>query len=469
MSYSEAIRANASAMLNALKSSRATDRQRIQDNAFLREALNVEKLEGQRIATIARTIALIIIACLLPFLNWTWSVLYYESILVLFVFIGVLQWRVAKVGRSKMEVLLIMADLALLTFIGTTPNPFLNETVPSAFSYHFNTFQYFFLFLAVSTLAYSWRTVWALGIWTTVIWLGAFTGLVLFGREVPELTEALRTAWPDNPVLVAKLDPNDAQLTSRIEQVVVFLIVTGILALKSWRSNQLLMKQADVAAQRANLSRYFSPNMVDMLASSSHGAGEVRNQDIAVLFTDIVGFTEMAENLPADKVMTALRRYHATIEKAIFDNQGTLDKYLGDGAMATFGTPHTGPDDALNALKAALQITSEMSRSNTEAEAAGDLQFKVSVGVHYGPAILGDIGPQRRLEFAVVGDTVNVASRLEASSRQLSCNIVCSDALAKRINERQDSNRRNSILEGFRRKSALKLRGRKQPISVWYN
>jgi adenylate cyclase len=247
--------------------------------------------------------------------------------------------------------------------------------------------------------------------------------------------------------------------------VVVFAIVATILAVRGWRTNQLLMRQADIAAERANLSRYFPASLVDILASTDHDIGAVRTQDVAVLFTDIVGFTEFAERHSPQEVMELLRRYHALVERSIFQNAGTLDKYLGDGVMATFGTPETKPDDAVNALKAAVQLIHETKSFNDDRRARGLDPVRVSIGVHYGPVILGDIGPARRLEFAVVGDTVNVASRLEASTRYLGCKCVVSEDLMRHARVSNPMAGREE--PGFAVTEPISLRGRKTPIEIW--
>jgi adenylate cyclase len=289
---------------------------------------------------------------------------------------------------------------------------------------------------------------------------------VLFlGQENVALGEAAQSAFAGYPDLVRVLDPNTAQIPLRIQEIIVFVIVTAMLGLRGWRSNQLLLKQAEIAAERANLSRYFSPNMVDLLASDEHDPGAVRSQDIAVLFVDIVGFTEIAERGTPAEVMELLRRYHALIEEAIFENGGTLDKYLGDGVMATFGTPQPGPDDAANALAAAGRIIAGMEQFNRESAARGAPSLKVSAGLHFGPAIIGNIGPSRRLEFAVVGDTVNVASRLEAASRELGCNIVASDALMEQVRSRVEP--ASGALPSFQRRDGVALRGRSGRMDVW--
>ena len=437
-----------------------------QTNQFVLRALEEDKREGQRIATIARTVALAVIALLLPFLNPTIGVLYYEAFMVGFVAIGWAQLRFAKVGRSGTELALIFLDLAMLTFVCVVPSPFVADGIPTAFGYRFNAFIYFFVILAVGTLAYSWRTIFSIGTWVAALWLVALLGVLLFGEQNPALHDAAVKAFSGHPEILETFDPNSAQISLRIQELVVFMIVAGILALKGWRSNQLLMKQAHVAAERANLSRYFSPNIVEVLASHEHDVGAVRTQDVAVVFIDIVGFTEISERSTPQQVMDLLRRYLSLVEGVIFEYGGTLDKYLGDGVMATFGTPDPQPADAINALKAAREIVARMDEFNRESASRGVPGIRVSVGLHYGPVILGDVGPSRRLEFAVVGDTVNVASRLELASREFNCRIVVSNELFERA-RRSELLDDPSLMAGFRPAPSVSLRGRRAPIDVW--
>ncbi len=449
--------------LGALRSSRLEEAQAARDNPFMASALQTEKLEGHRIAIWARTAALLAIALLLPFQISGVAVLYYEASLAVFIAIGWLQLRYARVGQSRAELALIFADLAFMTLVIVVPSPLFQDSVPTAMQYRFANFSYFFVLLAVGTLAYSWRTVLIIGVWITVLWLGALAAVVYLGRYEPGLTVAIDAALAGRPFLRTMMDPNDPQILIRAQEVIVLMIVAAILALKGWRSNLLLMRQAEIAAERANLSRYFPRTLVDELASTRHDVGAVRSQEVAVLFADIVGFTEMAEKLPPDAVIKLLRRYYGILSEVIFAHGGTLDKYLGDGVMATFGTPHAGPSDATNALAASRQILIEMERWNTELRAAGQPDIHVSIGVHFGPAIIGDIGSERRLEFATLGDTVNVASRLEGATRELGCRLVVSDAVATRA----ANGKNKSVLEGFRPVSALSLRGRNAPIDVW--
>ncbi len=447
-----------------MKSQHEEEKRQAELNPFLAKALEKEKMEGHRIAIRARTVAFVLLGVLLPILNPSPYVLYYEVAILLFIVLGWLQLWLASVSYSKAELALIFLDLSLLTFLIVVPNPFLNEEIPSAFVYRFDNFMYFFIFLALGTLAYSWRTIWGIGIWVAALWLIGFLSIAWFGHTIPDLSEATVRAFEGHKAVADEMDPNSIRPINRVQEIFVVLVVAAILTLKGWRSNQLLMQQANIAAERANLSRYFPSNMVDLLASTHHDIGAVRTQNVAVLFADIVGFTKFAEEHSPEQVMDLLRHYHAFIERSIFQNGGTLDKYLGDGVMATFGTPEATPGDAANALKAVMQLIEETEILNKELEAKSIEPIKVSIGVHFGPVILGDIGPARRLEFAVVGDTVNVASRLEASTRELGCRCVVSDEL---IHQARDSESSDTSYMGFSPRTPITLRGRQNAINVW--
>ena len=433
-------------------------------NPHLADALEVEKMEGQRIATSARTIALAVVAMLLLFVNPRIEVLYYEACLVLFVLIGIAQLRAARVGQSGRELALIFADILLLTLLLTVPNPWATDHWPTAFQFRFEGFVYFFIFLAGGTLAYSWRTVHTIGVWVALVWLAGVAGVLLLGTTYPELSVRVREALAGHDRIFEALDPNSVNFTSRIQEVTVFVIVAFILALKSRRTSHLLIRQADLAAERANLSRYFPPSMVDELAHRNQPMGGVRSQQVAVLFADIVGFTRFAEGRTPDEVIAMLRDYHAALADVVFSHGGTLDKYMGDGLMASFGTPSTSPADAANAVATAFAMQERIARLNIERISRGLEPIRLSVGVHFGPVILGDIGNDRRMEFAMLGDTVNVASRLEAASRTLCCGIVISQSTIDAVS---DAAVRERCRRDMRFHHGLALKGRNEGIDVW--
>ena len=175
------------------------------------------------------------------------------------------------------------------------------------------------------------------------------------------------------------------------------------------------------AAERArnNLSRYFSPNIVEMLAEQDEPLGAVRRQTVAVLFVDIVGFTRMAERMTPEAVVTMLRQFHERMTAQIFACGGTVEKYIGDAIFAVFGLPESGPGDAANALQMRRADDRGAGRLEHRAHAAGDPPLAIGIGLNYGPAVIGDVGSAQSLSFTVIGDTVNTASRLQGLTRTL--------------------------------------------------
>ena len=445
-------------------STRLAEERLARRNPHLARALEIEKTEGQRIATWSRAAAMAVVAVLLIYVNPRWEMIYYQALLLLFVIIGILQLRAARVGQSYLELALIFADLILLTLTLTVPNPLAADPWPTAIQFRFDGFQYFFIFLAAATLAYSWRTVQGIGVWAGIVWLVGVGGVHVFGTAYPELSARVGEALAGYPRVFEVLDPNSIQFTNRVQEVTVFIIVAVILGVKSRRASQLLMRQADLAAERANLSRYLPPSMVDELAHRNEPMGGVRSQEVAVLFADIVGFTRYAESHTPDDVIALLRDFHAALEEVVFSHGGTLDKYMGDGLMASFGTPNASPHDAANAIATAFAMQESIGRLNAERAGKGLEPIRLSVGVHYGPVIMGDIGNARRMEFAMLGDTVNVASRLEAATRSLDCGIIASQPAVEAVGD-------ISAREGFRRKmrfhQGLILRGRSEGADVW--
>ena len=230
------------------------------------------------------------------------------------------------------------------------------------------------------------------------------------------------------------------------------------------RSHDLLMSQAAAERERTNLARYFSPNVVEELSHNDEPLKNVRSQDVAVLFVDIVGFTTFAAHRTPEEVIETLREFHGLMEEQVFDHEGTLDKYLGDGLMATFGTPVAGGSDATNALGCVRAMNAAVEDWNTARRQQNLPEIRASFGLHYGAVVLGDIGANR-LEFAVIGNTVNVASRLEALTRQHDAVLVVSDALV--AHARAENQTGENVLQGLQPLAVQEIRGIPEPLSVW--
>ena len=218
---------------------------------------------------------------------------------------------------------------------------------------------------------------------------------------------------------------------------------------------------------RINLGRYVPPSMADMLAESDEPMGPPREQPIAVMFADIVGFTQLSADLPAGELFDLLRGFQSRLAEIVFAHDGTLDKFIGDGAMVTFGTPDAGPHDAGNALACAVAIVDAVDRLNQARTRNGAPPISIAIGLHYGPALLGNVGDERRLEFAVIGDTVNVAARLEENARFLEAHIVASEAICAAVEREAASGRdRHVLLQRFEKRPDQVFRGRRQPVPI---
>jgi adenylate cyclase len=222
------------------------------------------------------------------------------------------------------------------------------------------------------------------------------------------------------------------------------------------------------AAERArnNLSRYFSPNLVDMLADRDEPLGAVRRQTVAVLFADIVGFTSMAEQMMPEAVVRMLREYHERMTAQIFACGGTIDKYIGDEIFAVFGVPVASSEDAAHALECGDRMLSALDCWNQEREAAGEPQLAIGIGLNYGPAVLGDVGSEHSFSFTVIGDTVNTASRLQRLTRSLETPLVVGDALVGTVKSGA-SETAAALASQLHDRGEQALRGRAVSVRIW--
>ncbi|EWY42326.1 hypothetical protein N825_19080 [Skermanella stibiiresistens SB22] len=215
--------------------------------------------------------------------------------------------------------------------------------------------------------------------------------------------------------------------------------------------------------QRRNLSRYFSPMIAQRLMNTNLPGMEDRAQPVTILFMDLVGFTGISERLAPHEAMDLLRGFYRLVETAVFDQGGVVDKFLGDGAMALFGMGEPSPRDPADALAAARHLADAMAAWGVELAAAGLPVLRVAMGLHLGPVLIGDTGGARQFTFTVTGDAVNVASRLQAITRDLGVMIAASDAVV----EAARSAGGQDLVDGFVELPLQRLRGRERPIGVW--
>jgi adenylate cyclase len=208
---------------------------------------------------------------------------------------------------------------------------------------------------------------------------------------------------------------------------------------------------------KAAFARYVSHQVVDSILKSKE---EVRlsgdRRRITVLFCDIRGFSTFSEKMAPEDVVRLLNEYFERMVEIVFRNNGTLDKFIGDGLMVIFGAPEDDPLQEEHAIRTAIEMQQGLHEMTKTWEAQG-IVIRIGVGINSGPAVVGNIGSSRRMDYTAIGDTVNLASRLESATKELGVGILISEntyvALRKGHN--------------FREMGSVQVRGRSEPVLTY--
>ncbi|MFV3130032.1 adenylate/guanylate cyclase domain-containing protein [Niveispirillum sp. KHB5.9] len=325
-------------------------------------------------------------------------------------------------------------------------------------------FDIYFLMIASSVMVQ--RP--ALVVWSGLTAALSWSAVVIHALRQPgTFTMPLTWLWSGTDAgdfVRVMMNPRYIDLTNWLTQVLLLILVALTLAAAVRRAKTLLVNQAAAECERANLARYFSPDMVERLASSDSPLSRPNSRVVAVLFADLTGFTRLCENAPAAEIIDLLRQFRIRMEKAVFTHGGTVDKYIGDCVMATFGLLAPSGRDPAAALGCAHDMQDAVNDWNRDRAVRGLPSVGLGIGVHYGAVVAGDIGSDQRLEFTVIGDTVNVASRLMHLTRELEAGIVISDEVAGAALVTDGE----AALAGYRRVEEMPLRGRDGTVALWY-
>lgn len=235
-----------------------------------------------------------------------------------------------------------------------------------------------------------------------------------------------------------------------------YLIAFAGIAAVAIENNQFAERIQRELLVRQNMARYFAPQVAERIANSTEATrlgGDKRV--VTVLFSDIRGFTALSETMNPDDMAKLLTEYFTEMVEVVFRHGGTLDKFIGDAVMAQWGAPIAAPDDADRAMLAAIDMMRELEKLNRKWEAEGRPQLRIGIGLNHGEAFAGNIGSERRLEFTVIGDVVNTASRL------------CSAAEAGEILFSEEMRRAISKLPRLSACPPMELKGKSQPVPVW--
>jgi adenylate cyclase len=302
----------------------------------------------------------------------------------------------------------VVLDMALLTV--TIWGFHLEYGQPAAFYLKAPTFAYFFIFIALRTLSFSPGYVLLAGGAAALGWLALLAyalgepgGMGLVTRDYVEYMSGAR-------ILVG----------GEIDKIVSLLLVAALLALAAARSRQLLEQAAAVQSAAAQLVRYFPPEVAEQLIwadeLSSPGQGEAR--EAAAMFIDLRGFTRLSETVTPRQLIALVGEFQQVAVPIIQRHHGAIITYLGDGIMVAFGAVRPTQSYAADALRCAEALIDDIGHWIASSCARGDCTPEVGIGVDVGTVICGTIGGEGKLEYAVLGEPVNHAAKLQVHTKE---------------------------------------------------
>lgn len=296
----------------------------------------------------------------------------------------------------------IVIDMALLFVLIWSFH--LQYEQPASFYLKAPTLLYVFIFIALRALRFEARFVLAAGLTAAAGWGLLVVYVVTANPEDPMITRNYVTYMTSNAIL----------LGAEFDKIISILTVTGILAMAIVRARKLLVSSVAESAAASDLSRFFSPEVADKIVRSEEiGVGAGESRDAAILNLDLRGFTPLAERYPPDAVMRLLAEYQAEMVPIVRKHGGSIDKFLGDGIMATFGASQGTASYAADALRAVEEIMAAAAAWQARVEAEGRPCVPVNAAVAAGRVVFGAVGEKDRLEYTVIGDAVNLSAKLE--------------------------------------------------------
>jgi adenylate cyclase len=253
---------------------------------------------------------------------------------------------------------------------------------------------------------------------------GPLTGMVAAMRRIiaeHDLTARVPVEYPDETGKLAHtFNLTVAELEKAYNQIKDF----AFKAVVARQREQEIRNIFQVYVPKEVIEKFFS-NPESLLV------GE--NRELAVLISDIRGFTAIAERMPPDRMVETLNRYFSPMVDVIMRRGGIVDKYMGDAIMAFFGSPVSRPDDALQAVLSALDMREALEEFNRHQAELGQAQFQVGTGINFGPVTVGNIGSEKKMNYTVIGDMVNLASRLEGLTKIYKLELLFSESVYAQV------------------------------------
>lgn len=301
----------------------------------------------------------------------------------------------------------IIADMALLMFLIWSFH--VQYEQPASFYLKSPTLLYAFIFIALRALRFEAAYVLLAGFTAAAGWLTLLGYAVFWDDGMSDVTRNYVEYTMSHKIL----------LGAEFDKVISIVVVTLILALVIVRARRLLINSVAQATAAEDLSRFFSPEIAEQITHSESwiepGTGEARNA--AILHCDLQGFTKLSMEKPANEVISLLAEYQSRMVPVIQRHGGTIDKFLGDGILATFGAAVSTNHYAADCLKAMEDLINEAAQWSLDRTAVGNQGMTIRFTSAVGPIVFGAVGDDSRLEYTVIGEPVNLAAKLDKHAK----------------------------------------------------
>jgi class 3 adenylate cyclase len=196
---------------------------------------------------------------------------------------------------------------------------------------------------------------------------------------------------------------------------------------------QSVLAQKTEQKIRNIFQKYVPADVIDEVLGNPEAMLVGKNRDLAVLFSDIRGFTTISESMAPDELVLTLNRYFSLMVDVIMSRGGTVDKYIGDAVMAIFGAPVHSENDALSSVIAGLEMAGALDAFNADQIARGKKEFHIGIGINFGEVTVGNMGSVKKMNYTVIGDGVNLASRLEGLTKKYKQILLFSESVYQKV------------------------------------
>lgn len=301
----------------------------------------------------------------------------------------------------------VIADMALLMVLIWSFHRTYQQ--PPSFYLKVPTLLYVFIFIALRALRFDARYVILAGVSAIVGW----SVLVLYAAAFESGGMMITRDY------VVYMTGNAILLGAEFDKLITIALVTTILAVAVVRARGALLMAASEGTAKRDLSRFFDSYVARAITGSEHelNPGEGQARDAAVVFFDIRGFSSLSDQLETTGLVQLLSEYQSRLVPIVQDNGGVIDKFLGDGVMATFGAVVPSQTYACDALRSIEAVIEAVDAWNATREKSGELPIHVNASAASGHLIFAAVGDENRLEYTVIGDTVNLAAKLEKHTK----------------------------------------------------